>query len=100
MNAARDKITSTYAAISGNHILWGSAFTPLFNFEIPGLSLVVANADLETRKIVITGVAWDVADVVSYRAHVEVPTSPLDLVSESLQQIEGNLQYDAEFKLK
>jgi hypothetical protein len=101
MNAARDKITSTYALISGSHILWGRAFTPLFDFDIPGLSLTLATADLETRQLVITGVARDVADVVSYRAHVEVPDSPLDLVSESLQQVEGNLlQYDAEFRLK
>lgn len=100
MNAARDKVTDTYAQISGNHVLWGVALASLFDFDIPGLRLTLATADPERLQVVVTGVAQDVSDVVSYRAHVDVENSLLDLVSESLQQIEDKLQYDAEFKLK
>jgi hypothetical protein len=79
---------------------WGSALESLFDFKIPGLFLSVAVADPETQQVLITGVVQDVSDAVSYRAHVVVAESPLDLLSESLQPIEGNLQYDIEFKLK
>ena len=100
MNGARDKITNTYAQISSSHVPWGSALESLFDFEIPGLFLSIAVADPETKQVVITGVVQEVADAVSYRAHVVVAESPLELLSESLQPIEGNLQYDVEFKLK
>ncbi|MCH9020806.1 MAG: hypothetical protein IIA73_10645 [Proteobacteria bacterium] len=93
MNAARDKITNTYRQISSSHVLWGEALTPLFDFEIPGLFLTLVTSDPEIRQVVVTSVAQDVSDAGSYRAHVvEVADSPLDLVSESIQLIEGNLQ--------
>ncbi|MCH7802136.1 MAG: hypothetical protein IIC24_11430 [Chloroflexi bacterium] len=101
MNAARDKITNTYNGISSSHILWGEALTPLFDFDIPGLFLTLVTTDLGIRQVTVTGVAQDVADTVSYRTHVVgVADAPVVLVSESIQLIDGNLQYDVEFKLK
>ena len=100
MNAAREKISNTYASISGSHIPWRTAFDPLLNFAVPGLQLSLATADPEKRQVVITGLANDVGDVVSYRAQVEVINSPSDLISTSLQQVENGLQYNAEFMLK
>ena len=101
MNAARDKITNTYKGISSSHVLWGEALTPLFDFDIPGLFLTLVTTDLGIRQVTVTGVAQDVAATVSYRAHVVgVADAPAVLVSESIQLIDGNLQYDAEFKLK
>ena len=101
MNTARDKVTNTYDKISSSHVMWGESLAPLFDFEIPGLSLTLVTSDPEQRQVSVTGVAQDVSDAGSYRAHVvEVADSRLDLVSESIELIEGDLQYDAELKLK
>ena len=100
MNAAREKISNTYASISGSHIPWRTAVDPLLNFAVPGLQLSLATADPEKRQVMIAGLANDMGDVVSYRVQVEVINSPLDLISTTLEQVENGLQYNAEFMLK
>ena len=94
-----DKITTAYNEISSNHVLWATALEPVFEFEIPGLVLTLAAFNPETGQVMVTGIANNVSDIVSYRAHVEGMDPPPDLVSESIQQIDGSVQYDAEFKL-